>query len=224
VLKLFGGMLARDLRLALRRRGDVLNTLAFFVMVASLFPLGVGAEPKLLTAIAPGILWVAALLAAMLSFSRLFDADFADGTLEQMVLAPEPLFVIVLAKVLAHWITTGLLLSLLAPLLALQYGLGAGLIAVLCGSLVLGTPLLSLLGAVAAALTLGLRGAGVLSALLLLPLFVPVLIFGAGAVSAADSGLGAQPHLLLLAGGLLLALPLAPWAASAALRLAVDSA
>jgi len=224
VLSLFAGVLQRDLRLALRRRGDVLNTLAFFVMVTSLFPLGVGADSKLLATIAPGILWVAALLAAMLSFARLFDSDYADGTLEQMALAAEPLGLIVLAKAGAHWITTGLLLSLLAPVLALQFGLNGTLTGTLCLSLLLGTPLLSLLGAVAAALTLGLRGAGVLSALLLMPPFVPVLIFGSGAVAAADSGTGAQSHLLLLAGLLMLALPLAPLAASAALRLAVDSA
>jgi len=224
VLSLFAGVLQRDLRLALRRRGDVLNTLAFFVMVTSLFPLGVGADSKLLATIAPGILWVAALLAAMLSFARLFDSDYADGTLEQMALAAEPLGLIVLAKAAAHWITTGLLLSLLAPVLALQFGLNGALTGTLCLSLLLGTPLLSLLGAVAAALTLGLRGAGVLSALLLMPLFVPVLIFGSGAVAAADSGPGAQSHLLRLAGLLMLALPLAPLAASAALRLAVDSA
>jgi len=224
VLSLFAGVLARDLRLALRRRGDVLNTLAFFVMVTSLFPLGVGADSKLLAAIAPGILWVAALLAAMLSFARLFDSDYADGTLEQMALAAEPLALIVLAKAAAHWVTTGLLLSLLAPVMGLQFGLTGALTGTLCLSLLLGTPLLSLLGAVAAALTLGLRGAGVLSALLLMPLFVPVLIFGSGAVAAADSGTGAQSHLLLLGGLLMLALPLAPLAASAALRLAVDSA
>jgi heme exporter protein B len=208
----------------MRRKGDVVNTLAFFIMVTSMFPLGVGADSQLLRTIAPGILWVAALLAAMLSFPRLFDSDFADGTLEQIALSGEGLSILVLAKVTAHWITSGLTLALLAPLMGIQFGLEGDLLAVLCASLLLGTPVLSLIGAVAASLTLGLRGAGVLSALIVLPLFVPVLIFGAGAVTAADSGLGGDSHLLLLGAMLLGSVPLAPLATAAALRIALEHA
>ena len=220
----FRAVLLRDLRLSMRRKGDVLNTLAFFIMVTSMFPLGVGADSQLLRTIAPGILWVAALLAAMLSFPRLFDSDFADGTLEQIALSGEGLSILVLAKVTAHWITSGLTLALLAPLMGIQFGLEGDLLAVLCASLLLGTPVLSLIGAVAASLTLGLRGAGVLSALIVLPLFVPVLIFGAGAVTAADSGLGGDSHLLLLGAMLLGCVPLAPLATAAALRIALEHA
>lgn len=220
----FSAVLLRDLRLSMRRKGDVLNTLAFFIMVTTMFPLGVGADSQLLKTIAPGILWVAALLAAMLSFPRLFDSDFADGTLEQIALSGEGLSVLVLAKVTAHWITSGLTLSILAPLMGVQFGLGGDLLAVLCASLLLGTPVLSLIGAVAASLTLGLRGAGVLSALIVLPLFVPVLIFGAGAVTAAESGLGGESHLLLLGAMLLGSIPLAPLATAAALRIALEHA
>ena len=174
--------------------------------------------------IAPGILWVAALLAAMLSFPRLFDSDFADGTLEQIALSQEALSILVLAKVTAHWITSGLTLAILAPVMGIQFGLEGDLLAVLCASLLLGTPVLSLIGAVAASLTLGLRGAGVLSALIVLPLFVPVLIFGAGAVTAADSGLGGESHLLLLGAMLMASIPLAPLATAAALRIALEHA
>lgn len=220
----FRTVLLRDLRLSMRRKGDVVNTLAFFIMVTSMFPLGVGADSQLLRTIAPGILWVAALLAAMLSFPRLFDSDFADGTLEQIALSGEGLSILVLAKVTAHWITSGLTLALLAPLMGIQFGLEGDLLAVLCTSLLLGTPVLSLIGAVAASLTLGLRGAGVLSALIVLPLFVPVLIFGAGAVTAADSGLGGDSHLLLLGAMLLGSVPLAPLATAAALRIALEHA
>lgn len=223
-MRAFKAVLLRDLRLAMRRKGDILNTLAFFIMVTTMFPLGVGADSQLLRIIAPGILWVAALLAAMLSFPRLFESDFADGTLEQITLSGEGLSILVLAKVTAHWITSGLALSILAPLLGIQFGLEGDLLAVLCASLMLGTPVLSLIGAVAASLTLGLRGAGVLSALIVLPLFVPVLIFGAGAVTAADSGLGGESHLLLLGAMLLGSVPLAPMATAAALRIALEYA
>jgi len=223
-MRAFGAVLLRDLRLSMRRKGDVLNTLAFFIMVTSMFPLGVGADSQLLRTIAPGILWVAALLAAMLSFPRLFDSDFADGTLEQIALSGESLSILVLAKVTAHWITSGLTLALLAPLMGIQFGLEGNLLAVLCASLLLGSPVLSLIGAVAASLTLGVRGAGVLSALIVLPLFVPVLIFGAGAVTAADSGLGGDSHLLLLGAMLLGSVPLAPLATAAALRIALEHA
>src|SRR5918999_189648 len=172
----------RDLLLALRRRSDVATALLFFVIVASLFPLGVGAQPNLLRAIAPGVIWVAALLSTMLSLGRLFAADYDDGTLEQMLLGVAPLSVIAAAKAFAHWLVAGLPLVAIAPLIALQYDLAPQLSGVLALSLLLGTPVLSLLGAIGAALTLGLRGGGVLLALLVLPLYVPVLIIGAGAV------------------------------------------
>lgn len=212
----------RDLLLAWRRRADVFTTLAFFVIVASLFPLGVGPEPNLLRTMAPGILWVAALLATLLSVNRLFAADHADGTLEQMLLSTEPLTVIVLGKVLAYWLVTGLPLVLLAPVLGVQFDLSSNAIGVLSLSLLIGTPALSLLGAIGAALTLGLRGGGVLLALLILPLYVPVLIFGAGAVGAEAAGLGASAHLMLLGACLLSALAISPWATAAALRIAME--
>ena len=221
MLKILVAVIRRDLLLAFRRRADVLGTLAFFVIVCTLFPLGVGAEPALLRMIAPGIVWVAALLAATLSLGRLFALDHADGTLEQMLLSPEPLTVIVSGKIAAHWLVTGLPLVLLAPLLALQFDLPADAIAVLAASLLLGTPVLSLLGAIGAALTLGLRG-GVLVALLVLPLYIPVLVFGAGAAVAQAGGGGADAHLLLLGGMLAGAVALAPWAAAAALRIAFE--
>ena len=212
----------RDLLLAFRRRADVLTTLFFFVIVATLFPLGVGPEPALLRTLAPGILWVAALLASTLSLGRLFALDHADGTLEQMLLSPEPLSVLVIGKVLAHWLVCGLPLVLLAPLLDVQFDLPAASMGVLLLSLLLGTPVLSLLGAIGAALTLGVRGGGVLVALLVLPLYVPVLIFGAGAVDAQASGLGGSAHLLLLGGLLAAAAALAPWATALALRIALE--
>lgn len=223
MLSLLLWVVQRDLLLAFRRRSDVLTTLFFFVIVCALFPLGVGPEAALLRTLAPGILWVAALLSALQSLHRLFAQDYADGTLEQLLLSSEPLPVIVAAKVLAHWLISGLPLVLLAPLLALQFGLPAASIAVLVASLLLGTPTLSLLGAIGSALTLGVRGGGsVLVALLVLPLYVPVLIFGAGAVGAQASGLGADAHLLLLGGVLGVAVVLGPWATSAALRIALE--
>lgn len=218
----FWAVLHRDGLLAWRRRADVYTTLCFFLIVVSLFPLGVGPERDQLRAIAPGVLWVSALLSSMLSLGRLFAQDHADGTLEQFLLSPEPLSLLVLAKVLAHWLTTGLPLVLLAPLLALQFDLPPDAIAVLTLSLLLGTPVLSLVGAIGAALTLGLRGGGVLLALLVLPLYIPTLIFGAGAVSAQASGLGATAHLELLAGVLSAALALSPVGAALALRLTLD--
>jgi heme exporter protein B len=216
----WSAVVRRDVLLAFRRRADVLTTLFFFVMVTTLFPLGVGPERDLLRTMAPGILWVGALLSAMLSLGRLFALDLADGTLEQLRLSPEPLSLIVLGKVLAHWLVSGLPLVVLAPLLALQFDLSAQAIGVLACSLLLGTPVLSLIGGIGAALTLGLRGGGVLVALLVLPLYIPVLIFGAGAVGAQASGLGSASHLNLLAGLLAGSLALAPWATAAALRVA----
>jgi heme exporter protein B len=215
-------VIRRDLLLAFRRRSDVLTTVFFFVIVATLFPLGVGPEPALLRTMAPGILWVAALLASMLALGRLFALDYADGTLEQMLLAAEPLTLIVIGKVIAHWLVAGLPLVLLAPLLAVQFDLPAASVWVLFLSLLIGTPVLSLVGAIGAALTLGVRGGGVLVALLVLPLYIPVLIFGAGAVGAEASGIGAAAHLLLLGGVLAGAAALAPWATAAALRISLE--
>jgi heme exporter protein B len=212
----------RDLLVALRRRSDVAVALAFFVIVASLFPLAVGPEPALLRAIGPGVIWVAALLSSMLCLGRLFEADHADGTLEQLALGAAPLGVVVCAKAAAHWLLAGLPLVLIAPLLALQYGLPAPLYGVLALSLLLGTPVLSMIGAIGAALTLGLRGGGVLLALLVLPLFVPVLVLGAGAVEMAAAGLGGQAQLLLLAAMLVAAAAFAPWAIAAALRISLE--
>src|ERR1051326_3046667 len=208
----------RDLLLALRRRSDVATALLFFVIVASLFPLGVGAEPNLLRSIAPGVIWVAALLSSMLSLGRLFAADHADGTLEQMLLGAAPLGVVVTAKGLAHWLVSGLPLVAIAPLIALQYDLAPGLYGVLALSLLLGTPVLSLIGAIGAALTLGLRGGGILLSLLILPLYVPVLILGAGAVDMASAGMGGEGQLLLLAAMLVAACAFAPWATAGARR------
>jgi len=212
----------RDLRLAMRRRADTAAALFFFVIVASLFPLGVGPEPKLLRTMAPGVVWVAALLASMLSLGRLFSDDYQDGTLEQLLLSVCPLPLIVLAKMAAHWLCSGLALTLVAPVLALQFDLPAEAIGVLVVSLLLGTPLLSLIGGIGAALTVGVRGAGVLLSLLVLPLCVPVLIFGAGAVDATLAGLPVGAHYSLLGAMLVLALFAAPFAAAAALRIALE--
>ena len=215
-------VMRRDLMLAARRKSEVLTALFFFIIVTSLFPLGIGPEPALLKKIAPGILWVAALLATMLGLNRLFAADHADGTLEQMVLSPTPLGLLVGGKIAAHWLLSGLPLVLLAPVLGVQFDLDAGALGVLMLALLLGTPLLSLIGAIGAALTLGLRGGGVLLSLLVLPLYIPALIFGAGAVEAHISGLGAGGHLSLLAALLALAVFFAPWATTAALRIALE--
>jgi heme exporter protein B len=217
-----GCVLRRDLLLAFRRKSDVATALLFFVVVSSLFPLGIGAEPNLLREIAPGVIWVAALLSSMLSSRRLFEDDHADGTLEQMLLAAAPLPVLVAGKVLAHWLVSGLPLVLIAPLIALQYDLDSVLYGVLALSLLLGTPVLSLVGAVGASLTLGLRGGGVLLALLVLPLYVPVLIMGAGSVAMVSAGLGGQGQVLLLAAMLVAAAALAPLAIAAALRISSE--
>ena len=215
-------LVRRDLLLALRNRSDVGTALLFFVIVTSLFPLGIGAEPNLLRAIAPGVIWVAALLSSMLSLGRLFAADHADGTLEQILLGAAPLGAVVAAKAFAHWLVSGLPLVLIAPLIALQYDLPVPLYGVLALSLLLGTPVLSLIGAIGAALTLGLRGGGVLLSLLVLPLYVPVLIMGAGGVEMAAAGMGAQGHLLLLAAMLVGAAAFAPWAIAAAVRISIE--
>ena len=218
----FLGIVRRDLRIAMRRRSEPLFTLGFFVVVTSLFPLGLGPEPELLRRIAPGVLWVAALLASMLALGRLFGADYEDGTLEQLALAPAPLVLTAGAKIVAHWLVSGLPLVLVSPLLALQYGLPGDVIAHLMLSLLIGTPVLSLIGAIAAALTIGVRGAGVLVALLALPLYVPALVFGAGAVDARLAGLSAAPNLALLGACLALAVLFAPLATAAAIRIALE--
>ncbi|SFW36917.1 heme exporter protein CcmB [Nitrosovibrio sp. Nv17] len=215
-------IIRRDLLLAMRRRSDVLTTLFFFVIVVSLFPLGVGPEMNMLRTMAPGVVWVAALLASMLSLGRMFAGDYQDGTLEQMLLSPEPLYLIVMGKALAHWLVTGVPLVLMAPVLGIQYDLPADALLVLAASLLLGTPVLSLIGAIGAALTLGLRGGGVLVSLLVLPLYIPVLIFGAGAVEASAAGLGAQAHMSLLGAFLLLSLVLAPWSTALSLRISME--
>lgn len=215
-------VIRRDMLLAMRRRADVMTTLVFFVMVVSLFPLGVGPEPELLRRMAPGVVWVAALLASMLSLGRMFSADYLDGTLEQMLLAPQPLPVVVAGKIFAHWMVSGLPLVLLAPVLGVQFGLPAGALGVLMLGLLLGTPVLSMIGAIGAALTLGLRGGGVLVSLLVLPLCIPVLIFGAGAVEAVTGGMSYTAHLSLLAALLLLAAAFAPWVTAHALRISME--
>jgi heme exporter protein B len=215
-------VLRRELRIALRRKGDALNVLVFFVIVASLFPLGVGPEPNQLRAMAAGVAWIAALLAALLSLPRLFAADYADGTLEQMLVAPQPLAVVVLAKIAGHWLLTGLPLAIVVPLIGLQYGLPSDALGILLLSLLIGTPVLSLLGAAGAALTLGLRGGGALLGLLVLPLFVPVVVFGAGAVTADLIGINPSAHLSLLGAFLAVSSLVGPWAACAALRVALD--
>jgi len=215
-------IIARDLTLAMRHRSDVLTTVFFFVIVVSLFPLGVGPETDLLRSMAAGVVWVSALLASMLSLGRLFADDYNDGTLEQLLLTPQPLALMVFGKVLAHWLISGLPLVLIAPLLGLQFGLGSDALLMLVVTLLLGTPVLSLVGSIGAALTLGLRGGGVLVSLLVLPLYIPVLIFGAGGVEASVSGMGAEGHLSLLAAILIMALLLAPLASAAALRISVE--
>ena len=219
---MFRWIVARDLTLAWRRRADVLSTLFFFVIVVSLFPLGIGPETQLLRSIAPGVVWVAALLASMLSLGRVFSNDYQDGTLEQMLLTPQPLYLVVVGKVLAQWLVSEVPLVLIAPLIGVQFDLAPNTLLVLFISLLLGTPVLSLIGSVGAALTLGLRGGGVLIALLILPLYIPVLIFGAGAVDASIMGLSPHANIYLLGALLALALVFAPWATAAALRISLE--
>jgi len=218
----FLAVVARDLRLALRQRSDALMAVLFFVLTASLFPFAIGPEPILLIRIAPGIIWVTALLAVLLSLERLFLADFEDGSLELLALARTPLALAVAAKILAHWLTTGVPLMAAAPLIALLYDMDPAGLVVLLAAMALGTPCLSLIGAIGAALTLGARRGGVLIPLLVLPLYVPVLIFGVSAVDADLAGLSSKPHLLLLGALLALALPLAPLASAAAVRQALE--
>jgi heme exporter protein B len=218
----FFGLFRRDLRLALRQGGDAGLVLGFFVLAVILFPFGIGPEPAVLRRIAAGIIWVAALLAALLSLDRLFHADYEDGGLDLLVLAPLPLELAVLAKCAANWVALGLPLVLVSPILGLVADLQPAAIPILVVSLLLGTPALMLIGGTAAALTLGARRQGVLLALLVLPLYVPPLVFGAAAVEASAAGGSAGPHLLLLGALSLAALGLAPWASAAALRLALE--
>ena len=219
---MFMWIIKRDLLLAMRRQSDVLTTLFFFIIVVSLFPLSVGPEMNMLRTMAPGVVWVAALLASMLSLGRMFSNDYLDGTLEQMLLSPQSLSLLVLGKALAHWLVTGVPLVLMAPVLGIQYDLPAEALFVLTTALLLGTPVLSLIGAIGAALTLGLRGGGVLVSLLVLPLYIPVLIFGAGAVEANMAGVGFDAHLSLIGAFLLVSLVFAPWAAASSLRVSLE--
>ena len=218
----FWRLIARDLRLALRQGLDTMTAVVFFVLAVVLFPFGVGPEPAVLARIAPGVIWVAALLASMLSLERLFQLDYEDGSLELLALAPLPLEAAVLAKITAHWLTTGLPLLAAAPLLAVLLHMDASGFLALVAALALGTPLLSLIGAIGAALVLGARRGGVLLSLLILPLYIPVLIFGVAAVDAAVFGFAVRPHLTVLAGLLLIGLVLVPWVTAAALRQALE--
>ena len=222
LLRAFTLLLKRDLTLAMRHRAEMINPLLFFVLVTSLFPLGIGADPKLLQAVGPGVIWVAALLAALLSLEGIFRSDFEDGTLEQFLLSSHPVSVLVLAKVLAHWLITGLPLLIISPLLGVLLGLPADAILILLVTLALGTPVLSLIGAVGVALTVGLRKGGMILSLLVLPLYVPLLIFAASAVDTAAAGLPVTAHLSLISALLVLSLSLSPLATAAALRISLS--
>jgi heme exporter protein B len=215
-------LIRRDLMLAVRHRAEMANPILFFVLVTSLFPLGIGANPALLQAVAPGVIWVAALLAALLSIENVFRSDFEDGSLEQYLLSSHPLSVLVLAKITAHWLVTGLPLLLISPLLGILMGLPIDAIKILFVTLLLGTPVLSLIGAVGVALTVGLRKGGMILSLLVLPLYVPVLIFASSAVDAAAAGLPVTAHLSLITALLVLALSLTPFATAAAQRVSLS--
>lgn len=222
LLRAFLVLIRRDLVLAVRHRAEIANPLLFFVLVTSLFPLGIGANPNLLQAVAPGIIWVAALLASLLSLDNIFRSDFDDGSLEQYLLSSHPVSVLVLAKIIAHWLITGLPLLLVSPLLGVLLRLPAEGISILFVTLLLGTPVLSLIGAVGVALTVGLRRGGMILSLLVLPLYIPLLIFAASAVDTAAAGLPVTAHLSLIAGLLVLALSLSPFATAAALRVSLS--
>jgi heme exporter protein B len=218
----FLAILQRDLLLALRHRGELANPLLFFLVVVSLYPLGVSPDPELLRKIAPGVIWIAALLAALLSLENLFRSDFEDGSLEQLLLSPKPLSLLVLAKVLAHWLVSGLPMLFLAPILALLFAMPGAAARILEITLAIGTPLLSLIGAIGVALTVGLRRGGILLTLLILPLYIPVLIFATNAVAAASASMPVEGQLYFLAALLVLALTLAPIAIAASLRISVN--
>ncbi len=218
----FFAIIRRDLVLALRRRSEVANPLLFFILVITLFPLGIGAQPHLLQAIAPGIIWVSALLAAMLSLDSLFRSDFDDGSLEQILLSSHPASILVLAKIIAHWLVTGLPLLIVAPLLAILLGMPTHSLGILLLTLLLGTPVLSLIGAIGVALTVGLRRGGMILSLLVLPLYVPVLIFASNAVEIAGSGLPVTAQINILISILMMATVLAPWPTAAALKMSIN--
>ncbi|PIE42903.1 MAG: heme exporter protein CcmB [Gammaproteobacteria bacterium] len=216
-------VLRRDLLLAFRRRQDFVNPLLFFVIVVSLFPLGVSSDKSFLQEAGGGVVWVAALLSTLLSLSALFGADYEDGSLEQIVLCPQPLFLIVLAKVLAHWLVSGLPLILLTPMLGIMLHLDGDQIGILCLTLLIGTPVMSFIGAIGAALTVGLRVGGVLISLLVLPLYIPVLIFGTGAVQAVANDLSIASYLAMMGAMFMLAFTLSPIAAAAGLKISLSS-
>lgn len=222
MFRLFRAVLLRDLKLSLRQKSDILNTVFFFIVVVTLVPLGIGPDQQLLRMIAPGVVWVAALLAALLSLPRLFANDFADGTLEQMLLSGEPLTIIVMAKVFAHWVTTGIPLTAISVIFALMFDLSSDVTIALISSLFIGTPVLSLVGSVGAALTLGVRGGSVLTSLLVLPLYIPVLIFGAGAAEAVSVGVVSTAYFLIVGALTLFSLVVMPVATAAALRIAAE--
>jgi len=215
-------MIRRDLLLVMRRKSEVLTALFFFVVVTSLFPLGIGADTALLRKIAPGVIWVAALLSTLLGLQRIFAADYADGALEQIALSPQPMVLLVAGKMIAHWMVCGLPLVILAPIIGIQFDLDTSSLYILMGTLLLGTPVLSLLGSIGAALTLGVRGGSILMSLLVLPLYIPVLIFGAGAVYANSVGLDTSGHFSLLGALLILALAFVPWVTAAAVKIAIE--
>lgn len=223
VVAIMARLVRRDVAVALRRRAELANPLLFFLMVCTLFPLGIGPDPARLAALAPGVLWVVALLSCLLASDGVFRADYDDGSLEQMLASPASLYLLALAKSTAHWLATGLPLALLAPLLALLLQLPPQAMPALVASLLLGTAVLSLVGAIGAGLTVGLRRGGLLLSLIVLPLYIPVLIFGAGAVQAAAEGFDYGGQLALLGAFLALALPLAPFAVAAGLRISVDN-
>lgn len=214
--------LTRDIKLAMRSKGELAQALAFFIIVVSLFPLAIGPESAVLKRIAAGVVWVCALLAVMLTLPRLFQSDYVDGTLEQLALSPYPLALLCAGKMLAHWLSTGLPLAMVAPVLGLQFGLDASELLVMVAGLLIGTPILTMLGAIGAALVLGVRGGSILMALLVLPLYIPVLIFGAGAVEASLAGVDAMANLSLLAAMLLFGLVTTPFAAAAAVKISLD--
>lgn len=223
MLSAFWILLKRDLLLALRRRSEVFTVLFFFIIVISLFPLGIETEDKFLKQIAPGVVWIAALLASTLALDRLFASDYLDGTLEQFILAPQSLSTMVFAKMVAHWLLTGLPLVLIAPLVGLFYHLPFETIKVMMLVLFIGTPVLSMIGAIGAALTLGLRGGGVLVSLLVLPFYIPILVYGSGAISTSMiEGLSIQPYLLLLIAFSLLSIIFSPWATASALKISLE--
>jgi len=221
-VQVWKNVLRSDLRLALRQRTDILTPLIFFIIVVSLFPLGVGPESKLLHSMGAGVIWVAALLANLLSLHRVFENDLENGVLEQFLLAPHSLAILVSAKILSHWLTSGLPLVIITPLLSLQMGLTGSEISLMMLTLLIGTPTLSLIGSLGAALTLGLRGGGVLLSLLVLPLYTPVLIFGAGAITAYQNGLSPEGHLSLMGAIAILAVMFIPWVCAHSLRISLD--